>query len=141
MATGLEVSSHHRQVSSRAPHRSSGRRPRFHSISCRKAPASQHATRQTFPCHGRTALPASSNARQEPEVDVEGLLHSLSQVISLRSAVRTSDYRTYREAEQRCTLQIPCPPTRRDPLYFIYLISMIYLSSCLNPFLNPIDLP
>ena len=40
MATGLEDSSHHRHVNSRASHRSSGRRPRFHSISCRKAQAS-----------------------------------------------------------------------------------------------------
>ena len=63
------------------------------------------------------------------EADVEDLLHSLPRVISLRSAVRTSDYRAYREAEQRCTLQTPCPPIRRDSFasYFIYLISLIYL--------------
>ena len=47
MATGLEDSSHHRHVNSRASHRSSGRRPRFHSISCRKAPASTRRDRHS----------------------------------------------------------------------------------------------
>ena len=48
-ATGLEDSSHHSHVNSRASHRSSGRRPRFHSTSCRKAPASTQRDRHSLP--------------------------------------------------------------------------------------------